>query len=153
LIDRSIFYDYRIDIPLSREYSYTEFDIPGAYLTGIITDQGVDTDDPPDGKFDYLQIGVQVEVSEAGTYTVKMGTLLDEWDNFIWVWSSNTTYLETGTRFVYLQLDGPSIYMQGLNPSRVSSLTLYDTDYYDLGSIKDIPMSKTYLYTQFDDAP
>ena len=68
-------------------------------------------------------------------------------------WYSNTTYLETGTQFVYLQLDGPSIYMQGLNPNRISSLTLYDTDYHDLGSTNDIPPSTTYLYTQFDASP
>jgi hypothetical protein len=122
-------------------------------LTGIITDQGVDADDPPDGTYDYLEIGVQVEVSEAGTYTVEVDALLDEWDSFIGVYSSNTTYLEAGTQFVYLQLDGPSIYMQGLNPSRVSSFTLYDTDYYDLGSMHDVPMSKTYLYTEFDASP
>jgi hypothetical protein len=145
--------DVAHDVPLSTEYSYAEFDVPGAYLTGIVTDQGVDTDDPPDGKSDYLEIGVQIEVSEAGTYTVEMNMLLDEWDNFIWVWSSNTTYLEAGTQFIYLQLDGPSIYMQGLNPSRISSLTLYDTDYYDLGSINDIPLSRTYLYTEFDASP
>jgi len=145
--------DTAYDVPLSKEYSYTEFDAPGAYLTGIITDQGVDTDDPPDGKFDYLEIGVQIEVSEAGTYTVEMNMLLDEWGNFIWGWFSNTTYLEAGTQFVYLQLDGPTIYMQGLNPSRISSLILYDTDYYDLGSTNDIPLSKTYLYTQFDASP
>jgi hypothetical protein len=145
--------DVTYDVPLSTEYSYTEFDAPGASLTGIITDQGVDADDPPDGTFDYLEIGVQVEVSEAGTYTVEMNTLLDEWDNFIWMWSGNTMYLETGTQVVYLQLDGPSIYMQGLNPSRISSVTLYDTDYYDLGSIHDSPLSQTYLYTQFDAAP
>lgn len=145
--------DTAYDVPLSTEYSHTEFDIPGAYLTGTITDQGVDTDDPLDGTFDYLEIGVQIEVSEAGTYNVEMNMLLDEWGNFIWVWSSNTVYLETGTQYTLLQLDGPSIYMQGLNPNKVSSLTLYDAYYNDLGSINDVPLSTTYLYTQFDDLP
>ena len=142
--------DVAQDVPLSTEYSYTEFDTPGASLTGLITDQGVDTDDPPDGKFDYLEIGVQIEVSEAGTYIVEADTLLDELDNFIWAWGSGSAYLDVGTQFVYLQLDGPPIYSQTLNPNRLSSLSLYDDNYNYLGRINDIPLSRTYLYTEFD---
>ena len=141
------------DVPLSREYSYTEFDAPGAYLTGIITDQGVDTDDPLDGGFDYLEIGVQVSVSEAGTYVLDADGLLDQEGNFIGAWGSGSAYLDVGTQVVYLQLDGPSIYMQGLNPSRILSLSLYDENYNYLGSVSDIPLSRTYLYTEFDASP
>ena len=140
--------DYRYDVPLSKEYYYTEFDAPGAYLTGFITDQGVDTDS--DGTSDYLEIGVQVQVSEAGTYTVTVdGLLSDEYD-FISVWTSNSAYLDVGPQFVYLLLDGPTIYMQGLNPCRILSLSLYDENYNDIGRIEDILLSMTYPYTDFD---
>ncbi len=145
------FLDYRYDVPLSHEYSYTEFDTPGAYLTGIITDQGVNTD--LDGTYDYLEIGVQVEVSEAGTYTVTTDGLLNEENAFIWVGNSNFAYLDVGTQFVHLQLNGPDIYMQGLNPSRVLSISLFDEDYNDLGRIEDIALSRTYLHTEFDASP
>jgi len=145
--------DFAYDVPLSTEYSYTEFDAPEAYLAGIITDQGADTDDPPDGKFDYLEIGVQVEVSEAETYIVEADGLLDQEGNFIWAWGSSSAYLDTGTQSVYLQLDGPPIYGQSLNPSRILSLSLYDENYNYLGSINDIPLSRMYFYTEFDASP
>ena len=141
--------DFAYDVPLSREYFYTEFDAPGAHLTGIITDQGVDTDNPPDGKFDYLEIGVQIEVSEAGTYIVEADGL-DEEGNFISAWGISTAYLSTGTQFVYVQLDGLPIYGRSFNPSRILSLSLYDEDYNYLGSLNDMPLSRTYLYTEFD---
>ncbi len=56
-----------------------DFDIPGLMgttklsqdpptLTGVFDDYGVDTDS--DGKFDYLAIDVQVQVTVVGEYTV-----------------------------------------------------------------------------------
>jgi len=143
--------DFAYDVPLSTEYSYTEFDAPGAYLTGTITDQGVDTD--LDGAFDYLEIGVRVEVSEAGTYILEADGLLDEEGDFIGAWGSSAASLDTGIQFVYLQLDGTPIYGRSLNPSRILSLSLYDENYNYLGSISDIPLSRTYLYTEFDASP
>ncbi len=122
-------------------------------MTGIITDQGVDTDYPPDEKFDYLEIGVEVKVLEDGYYAVDADGLLDEWGNYIRVWSSNSTYLETGTQYIYLRLDGPTVYASERNPSRVSLIRLYDGDYCYIGGISDIALLGTYSYDDFDAPP
>ena len=139
------------DVPLSREYSYTEFDVPPASLTGVISDLGVDTDG--DGLFNYLEISVQVEVSEAGTYTIEINGLLDKDYNYIAVWSSSTVDLEVGTQTVYLQPDGPTIYAQSCNPICVSWIGLYDGGWNFLGSLYNTPLSREYSYTEFDASP
>ncbi len=53
----------------------------GASLTGNIVDRGVDTDS--DGLFEYLEIGVEVNVTETGRYFVNAWGLRDTEHNFI----------------------------------------------------------------------
>ena len=51
------------NVYLSRVYDFSEFDPPGALLTGSISDMGFDTDS--DHLFNYLQIGIEINVTEA----------------------------------------------------------------------------------------
>ena len=140
------------DVPLSREYSYNEFEAPGAVLTGVITDSGVDTDE--DGAYDYLEIGVEVNVSEAGNYMVEAYGLLDSDYRYIGgVGDFQSTYLDVGVQVVYLRFDGTRIYASGLNPTNVSDILLYDKDYNLLGELHGTPLSRMYLYTEFDAPP
>lgn len=144
------YYSSLYDIPLSREYLYTEFDFP-AILTGVIFDQGVDTD--ADGSFDYLEVEVQVNVSDPGTYVLYVSGLLDANSSYISVWDSKTIYLDAGVQTVKLYVYGPQIYVTRRNPTTVSHISLSEKQYtyyryYD--SLSDVPLSKEYLYTQFD---
>lgn len=86
--------DHLYDVSLSREYLYTEFDLPPASFTGIIYDDGVDTD--MDGTFDFLQVGVEVNVSTAGAFIVEIYGLYDSTYNYISVYEQNYTYLDVG---------------------------------------------------------
>jgi len=136
------------DVPLSREYLYYEFDVPGAMLTGVISDQGVDADG--DGTFDYLEVGVQVNVTESGFYEVDAQGLLDDSYNYIDVWDYEWSYLDAGPQMVNLTFDGPTIFVSGLNPKYVSRINLYDEYHNYLDSIHDTPLSEVYPYTKFD---
>ena len=136
------------DVSLSEEYSYSEFDPPGAVLTGVIFDQGIDTDG--DGTFDYLQIGVGVNVTDAGNYYVDISELLDSNFEYIGVYDSNFTFLDEGLQIVYLYLEGPRIYLSHRNPRYVNYIWLRDEYYTYSDSLSHIPLSKEYSYTDFD---
>jgi hypothetical protein len=136
------------EIPLSRVYSYAEFDAPGAILTGVIYDKGVDNDG--NGAFDFLDLGVEVDVTEAGEYNVQAYSLLKEDYRPIDVGDSQSVSLDAGIHVVHLNLDGAKIFSSGLSIAHVSSIYLYDKDYISLGELQEIPLSRTYLYTEFD---
>ncbi len=142
---------YVYDVSLSREYAYTEFDLPPAFLTGTIYDIGVDADG--DGLFDYLEVGVQVNVTDAGNYTVYIWDLLDSGHNYIWFSSYGYEYLDAGIQVANVSLRGPKIYLSGLNPVSISQISLYSGEYpwhVWLDSVHDVPLSREYLYTEFD---
>ncbi|MFX0080027.1 MAG: hypothetical protein ACFE8O_12395, partial [Candidatus Hermodarchaeota archaeon] len=143
--------DYLWGVSLSREYSYTEFDFPPASLTGIIHDNGVDLNS--DGTFDLLEVGVEVNVSTAGTFVVEMAGLYDSAYNYIVVMNETMTHLDVGIQVVYMTLDGPSIYNSGFNPRYVSNIDLYDEFSNSLDYLYDVSLSREYLYTEFDLPP
>ncbi len=136
------------EVPLSREYAYTEFDAPGAVLMGVVSDQGVDSDG--NGAFDVLEMGVEVNVTEAGEYNLQAYGLLTNDLDYIHVGDSQTAVLDVGLQVINLRFDGPTIYSSGLNASSVSNLYLYDSDYNTLGDLLDLPLSQTYGFEEFD---
>jgi hypothetical protein len=128
-----------------------------ASLTGtVVGDWGVDTDG--DGAFDYLELGVEVNVTDSGDYEVEIQGLLDSGHNYISVSGHKSEYLDAGIQVVNVSLYGPTIYVSGLNPVNVSEIALYSVDYvppfeyvrYWLDSVYDIPLSQEYSYTEFD---
>lgn len=60
--------DYAQDAYTTQSYSRLDFAGREARVAGSLSDQGVDTDG--NGKFDYLEVQVPIEVRRAGTYTV-----------------------------------------------------------------------------------
>ena len=117
-----------------------------ASLTGIIYDEGVDTDG--DGAFDYLNLGVEVNVTSAATYTVDAGGLYDSSYNFVSVLTENSTYLDAGIHVVYLHLNGSSIYATGVNPTYIARINLNQSDTL-LDTVYDLSLSKQYYYDEF----
>jgi len=130
---------------------------PVASLTGtIVDDGGVDTDG--DGAFDYLEVSVEVNVTDAGDYKVEILGLLDSNSSYIGVSGYKSEYLDAGIQVVNVSLYGPTIYVSGLNPVNVSEIRLYSVEYVPpfeyidnwLDSVFDVPLSTEYLYTDFD---
>nr|MDO8132925.1 hypothetical protein [Candidatus Njordarchaeum guaymaensis] len=136
------------DVPLSREYLHTEFDAPGAVLTGVISDQGIDTDG--NGFFDFLEVGVEVNVSGVGDYIIEADGLITVDYRRIWVSNSQQISLDVGVQVVNILLDGPTIYASGLNPANISHITLRNSMYTILGELEMIPLSREYIYTEFE---
>lgn len=144
----------------------------GASLTGNVVDAGVDMDD--DGLFDYLQIGVEVNLTHHpqpwSLYRVEVHGLTDSKGNRIYIRQSAIIYQETGLQMVHIPLYGPTIYQSDFNPVNISSITLYKTwpsgwyrsryllpnipriywHNYAIDSLYDLPLSKEYSYTDFD---
>ena len=135
------------DISLSRTYFFGEFGLLPARLTETIYDEGVDTDG--DGYFDYLKLGVEVNVTTAGTYTVDGGGLYDPTPNYVIVQSKNSTYLDVGIHVVYLALDGTEIYAASVNPTTIASILLYDESNTTLSNVTDLTLPESYSYDQF----
>ena len=135
------------DIPLSRTYYFSEFGLLPARLTETIYDEGVDTDG--DGYYNYLNLGVEVNVTTAGTYTVDAGGLYDPQYNHVSVQTKNSTYLDVGIHVVYLALDGAEIYAASVNPTTIASILLYDESNTTLSKVTDLTLPTSYTYNEF----
>ena len=142
--------------PLSRVYSYTQFDC-GAALTGNIYDRGIDTDG--DGFFNILGVGVEVNVSDAATYDVYVSTLFSISNGSTWVYVSNasTEFLYPGIQAINVSLDGLRIYASRGYVSMVNSIGLSVREeegssvyYHNLGQIYNCPLGRMYSYNEFD---
>ena len=118
-----------------------------ASLTGTITDMGVDSND--DGIYNTLNIGVEVNVTTAGTYTVDVNGLLGASSSeLISVSDQNSTYLDVGVQIVYVSLDGPKIFNSWIVPETVSIITLSESGN-QLDSLSNVPLTNMYLISQF----
>jgi hypothetical protein len=143
------------DVSLSRIYNYTEFDI-GAFFTKEVSDSGIDKDG--DGLFDILQIGVQINVTDPGEYSVSPYALIDNTDPL------NTTYyyeyqsvhenFSADLHTVLFNYSGPGIAMAQINVTTIESVSLSSLDskvtYAQVDQLYNVPLSKTYNYTMFD---
>ncbi|MCZ2807987.1 MAG: hypothetical protein O2V44_01375 [Candidatus Bathyarchaeota archaeon] len=135
------------EISLSGDYYYIDFGLLPASLTGTIYDEGVDTDG--DGAFDYLKLGVEVNVTSAATYTVDAGGLYDPSYNSVSVLTKNSTYLDVGIHIVYLALNGSEIHAATVNPTTIASIYLYDESNKTLSELHDISLPTAYSYDEF----
>jgi hypothetical protein len=106
-----------------------------ASLTGTISDEGVDN--TGDGIYDSLKIGVQVNVSTAGTFTVDISGLYDSKSN-INISNQNSTFLNTGLQTVYVSLVGTTIYSSKVNPANISMILLTNDSGTQLDSLSDV---------------
>jgi len=120
-----------------------------ANLTGIISDEGIDVDGS--GKFDYLLIGVEVNVSVAGEYVVNI------YLRYLGVSEMRREYLTLGIHMVDVYLYGPAIYQSGLNLNEVSWISLQSVRFEQfvpqietIDHVYDVPLSRQYQYTEFD---
>jgi hypothetical protein len=118
-----------------------------ASLTGIIYDEGVDTDG--DGAFDFLNLGVEINVTTAATYRVEAGGLYDSTYNSVSVLTNSSAYLNAGIQIIDVHLNGSSVYAAGVNPTYIAYIDLYDGSDNLLDQVYDLPLSKQYSYSEF----
>jgi hypothetical protein len=136
---------------LSVPYHYYKFE-SHAFLTGKIYDRGVDID--KDGLFDYLEVGVEVNVTEAGKYGLSIGGLAEitvSKVNQIGYYQYSEGNLSLGTHIINFTFPGPMIAYYHINPTHVTDLTLTEiSPYYQLSYINNVALSKMYNYTKFN---
>lgn len=139
------------DTPLNNEYFYTHFGIPPAYLTGTISDEGVDNND--DGSYDELLIGVEVNVTAAGTFTVEVFQFYGDSNIPVEVSNQKTSYLDTGIQVVDVSIDGSSLFVSGTDFNKIIIIYVYDNSDTAISKITDVPLSETYSYLDFQYVP
>jgi hypothetical protein len=144
--------DAKFDLPLSTTYAYVDFE-SHATLTGDVSDSGVDSDG--DGLFDYLAVGVEINVSEAGRYRVTAQGLQEQIGNgssSLWDYRSVEDEFGLGAHIVYLNFSGSMLAYRRFNPTHILYITLSETayTYLELDSIPSAPLSMQYNYSTFN---
>jgi hypothetical protein len=135
-------------VSLSTFYAFADFGILPATLTGTITDEGVDTND--DGLYDYLRIGVEVNVTDPGTYTVDLGGLYDSVPNILTGAYVNSTHLDAGIHMVYVDMYGPDIYAATVNPTTLGEILLYqESEDKAFSTLNDVTLPTSYTFDEF----
>lgn len=135
------------DTHFTAAYLYTDFDPPAVVFAPPHSDAGVDTDAPPNGYFDLLEIGASVDVGVSGSYYI-IAELWDQTGTTFITTIGVSPFLSPGLQVVTLLLDGLTIYGSAIDgPYRVdlrvydASFTLLDTDSFLTGA---------YLHTDFE---
>ena len=122
-----------------------------AELTGNIADSGKDTDG--NGKYDSLEVAVEINVLDPGTYRVVASSLVDAYGYYFYSYTYNESSLPSGLQSLNLSFYGPAIYSAYFNPEKVSYIDLYvmhDGSSNFLGEITMVSLSQIYNYTNFD---
>jgi hypothetical protein len=128
-------------------YNYSQFE-SHAFLTGKIYDRGVDSDG--DGLFDYLEVGLEVNVTEAGKYGVSMEYLTEDGNNLSY-YQYFENDLSVGIHVINFTFPGPMIAYYHINPTNVSHITLTEPEPpHQLSYFNTIALSTQYNYTQFN---
>ena len=136
-------------------YRYTDFDPPGARLTGAYYDIGLDTDG--DSTYNYLVIITTLNVSEAGNYDVVVD--LHTRSGIHLVQNDTYRYLTVGLQNVTIWLNGAAIYKVASDgPYRLDDVAIYDElnyyhDYYDYNFLdwqRQSYITGHYFFTDFD---
>jgi hypothetical protein len=140
--------DSEFSTPLPQVYNYTEFDY--AFLTGRIFDQGVDTEH--NGLFDYLEVGIEFNESEAGQYEISVGGLMEQTEtstNYLYDYEYEQAYFAPGVYTAYLNFSGPEIAYNYFNATNVTEIQLSNSAGVQ-SSFYALPLSRQYDYTLFD---
>ncbi|MBN2391400.1 MAG: hypothetical protein JXR84_11785 [Anaerolineae bacterium] len=136
---------------VTASYPYTQFSGPAAMLTEVYNDYGEDTDG--NSLYDYLVIEVQVNVSEAGEYSIE-GWLADKENHLVTWTSSGSSSLSAGVHYLQLRFDGETIYANGV--SGVFALSglkvLGAAGYVVVDEIDVTTPTASYEYTSFEGA-
>jgi hypothetical protein len=134
----------------SGQFSPVSAQTQAANLTGTTSDIGIDTDG--DEVFNFLEIGVEVNVSSAGTFQVEVVGLYDTSFAYLNVTNQSSVDLEVGIHVVDVSIDGATIYNSGISPSTIAIISLYSENE-EIDSKFDVPLSREYFFAEFQPGP
>jgi hypothetical protein len=136
-------------IPLTRAYSYLEFDRL-AYFTGRVFDVAVDSD--LNSKYDYLELKVEVNVTEAGYYNVIAQNLLGNLSGTISAYATTFAYFDVGVQLANLTIYGPAIYMAHVDPVYVERMDIFNSGPFSFAvdALSNVLLTTLYKYSDFE---
>lgn len=137
-----------VDAYTTTPYLATDFEAPSALFQPPYSDRGVDTDVPPNGLFDEMQLTVGLTVNTAGTYYLET----DVFDSsFSFVTGSYDSFgLTTGSQAVTVTYPGDRFYAAFADGPYVIQMYLYDTRNM---TDSDVYMTGPYARSDFDPPP
>lgn len=137
------------DTHLTASYLATDFEAPAASFRPPHSDRGVDTDVPPNGLYDELDLDVGLTVNLAGTIYID-SVVYDS--GFSYVTSQGDTFTPpTGDQTVTIRYPGDAFYEASWDGPYEIQLQLYDGFMNWLDS--DTYTTGTYLQSDFDPPP
>ncbi|MFX0085601.1 MAG: NosD domain-containing protein [Candidatus Hodarchaeota archaeon] len=133
---------------ITRVYNYTEFDGPGAILTGNYYDRGLDTNG--DGRFDKFVIDVEVNFTTPGDYQINL-EVISYGRNDVNADSSISGYWEMGVRNISMPIPTYSFYATMINSVYIiENVAIYDSKTFCLEWVDRPYTSRVYNFTEFD---
>ncbi|MFX0085602.1 MAG: NosD domain-containing protein, partial [Candidatus Hodarchaeota archaeon] len=133
---------------ITRTYNYTEFDGPGALLTGNYNDRGLDING--DGRFDRLAIDVEVNFTTPGYYQIKL-EVSSYARKDISIEGLIYGYWELGVRNVSIQFTTYYFYTSMINSVyTIENVSIYDSRRYCLEWVGHPYSTRIYNFTEFD---
>ncbi len=118
-----------------------------ATLTGAIYDRAVDTD--ANGMYDYLEVAVEINVTEAGNFRVEVNSFMNESAHYLNAYDDEDDFLETGLWNMTLFFYGPIFHNARFDLKSISQVSLF-REYEWLETLYDVSLSRIYYYTEFD---
>ncbi len=137
---------------LGRSYIYYEFE-SHAYFTGNMFDDGIDEDG--DSLFDYLEVGIETNVTEAGEYEISVGGLMEKvnetWYESLYYGYSVAGFFDVGLYQILFNFSGLMLAYEHFSPTNLSGVNIYELDTYtELSYLSSAALSAKYDYTQFN---
>ncbi len=140
--------EYKYDFNLSKAYNYSEFESP-AYFTGTVYDRGVNTDSDP--KYDYLEISLEINFTEAGSYYIEITSLVNDASQYLYIYQSVSGYFDVGVQLVNLTVYGTYLYAQHFNPRYIGFMRIYNWDtWLVLDKLSNVSLPTPYNYMDFE---
>ncbi len=127
------------------------FQMSKASLVGSYYDRGIDTDG--DSKYDYLAIEVTLNITDPGTYQIRIENLRDPTFQIIHISNETISTLSSGLQNITVWLRTTIMFISGLNgPYTLLYVELMDTLIYTKLDYARQPYTTrfTYRYTDFD---
>jgi PGF-pre-PGF domain-containing protein len=133
------------------DYDASDFKASSVIFTDV-EDWGIDADSPTDGKYNYLELNVTIDCSQAGTYWLN-GDLHKQtgWNWIPIAWKGQEITLDDrGNQTVQLRFSGEQIYGNGENgPYQVRLEINNITTWMRYDTIDSYTTTHPYTYTQF----
>jgi hypothetical protein len=132
------------DVHRTQFYEASQFQPPSGLFSGPHSDRGVDTTNPSDGAYDWLEVSPRISVSQAGRFTLQ-GTIFG-FGREVFLSAATTADLPKGSASVPLRFDGHLIRLAQYDGPFDVYLHLYDAE----GVLLDDEFYLTAVYNASD---